>query len=218
VIPTTLRSDPGARVALELPTENGMAPRPLTVPLALILALVLTGSLAGQPRQTRMWGDLKFGMTVPEARGALPCPSKVVSRRERSPGKSVPGIRMVDVPRGALGAAPVIAAIYFEGKPESLSGVLLASSHNSTNYCDVPGHLEKQAVALLWQTFVSELKKQNGEPSSSRTAPGENSGVDSMVAIWEGAPGYPDIKILLMGSCKQIDVTVTYAPAGSGKR
>ncbi len=183
----------------------------------LLLALALASTLAAQPKQTVLCGGLKFGMSVAEARKALPYPSTAVPRRERAPGKSVPGIRRLEVPKGLLGSAPVIAAVYFEEKPDAVTGVLLISNHHSTNYCDMPGNLEKQAANLLWQTFLSELTKQNGDPNSTRSAPGEASTVNSMTAVWNGAPDSPDITLLLMGSCKGIDVTVTYRAAGASK-
>ena len=185
--------------------------------LRLLIALLLTIPLAGQQKKTVLWGGLQLGMSVSEARRALSYPSTPAPRRERVPGKSVPGTRRLDVPKGLLGAAPVIAAIYFDEKPEALTGVLLISNHTSANYCGMAGNLEKQAANLLWQTFLSELKKQNGDPTSTRSAPGEAGGVESMTASWVGAPGSPDITLLLMGSCKGIDVTVTYALPGSRK-
>ncbi len=180
---------------------------------ALLAVLLLTLPLPGQEKGTKLWGDLKFGMTVAEARKALPYKSNAPKKREQVSGKSVPGVMRLQVPKGLLGNMPVTAALYF-GEQDGLSGVLLISNHESPNYCGMAGNLEKQASTLLWQSFLSELQKQDGAPSSSRTAEGEDGGVTSRVANWSGAPESPAITLLLMGSCKRIDVTVAYTPAG----
>ncbi len=181
---------------------------------ALLAIVLLTLPLAGQEKGTKLWADLKFGMSAPEARKALPYKSNAPKKREQVPGKTVPGIRRLEVPKGVLGALPVTAALYFAEKDGGLTGVLLISNNESPNYCGMPGNLEKQAATLLWQSFLSELQKQNGAPSASRTAEGEDGGVTSRVANWSGAPGTPDVTLLLMGSCKRVDVTVAYTPAG----
>src|SRR5262249_48417825 len=183
---------------------------------ALLTVLLLTLPLPGQEKATKLWGDLKFGMTVAEARKALSYRSNAPKKREQVPGKSVPGVRRLEVPKGALGAMPVTGALYFGEGDSGLTGVLLISNHESPNYCGMPGNLEKQSATLLWQSFLSELEKQNGAPSSTRSAEGEG-GVTSQVATWSGATGAPDVTLLLMGSCKRIDATVTYAPAGFRK-
>lgn len=186
--------------------------------IAMLLVFLLTLPLMGQQKQTHMWGGLRLGMTAGEARKALPYPTRVPRKRDQVPGKSVPGLMRLHIPKGLFGTLPVTGALYFGEKGDGLTGVLLGSDHDSPNYCDMPDNLERQAAALLWKTFMGELRKQNGEPSSSRTVDGENSGVSTMLAIWRGVPGYPDIALLLTGSCKRIDVTVTYAPSGFRKR
>ena len=189
--------------------------------IALFCCFALAASLLGQQsqqKQTQLWGGLKFGMTVAEARKTLPYRSNALGKRDQVPGRSVPGVMGLRVPRGVMGAVPVTAAVYFREKGNALSGVLLASDHEGRNYCDMPGNLEKQAATLLWETFLAELKKQNGEPSSSSTEDGENSSVSTRLAVWDGNPGLADVTLLLMGSCKRIDVTVTFTPAGFRKR
>ncbi len=185
--------------------------------IALLAVVVATVPLAGQPKQNQMWADLKLGMTLAETRKALPYKSNGPKKREKVPGRSVPGVMRLQVPKGLLGNLPVTAALYF-GEQDGLSGLLLISNHESPNYCGMADNLEKQAATLLWQSFLSELQKQNGPPSSSRTAEGEGGEVTSRVANWNGASGSPDITLLLMGSCKKIDVMVTYAPAGFRKQ
>ncbi len=186
--------------------------------ILLLLVCVLTTPLPGQKQQTQMWGPLRFGMSVAEARKALPYRPDTPPKRDQIPGKSVPGTMRLHVPKALLGSIAVSAALYFGEKAEGLTGVLLVSNHANPNYCDMPGNLEKQAAALRWEVFLGELKKQNGEPTSVRTVEGEDSSVNTMLAVWDGESGSPDITLLLMGSCKRIDITVTYAPSGFRKR
>jgi hypothetical protein len=185
--------------------------------MAPIVVLLLAMPLLGQEKETQMWGGLKLGMTVAEVRKALPYRTRISGKRDQIPGKSVPGVMKLRIPKVLLGTLPVTAAIYF-GEEGDLTGALLISDHDNRNYCDTPGNLEKKAADLLWETFMAELQKQDGEPSSFRTVEGENgSTVNTKLAVWNGALEHPEIDLLLTGSCKEIDVAVTYAPPGFRK-
>src|SRR5258706_14486533 len=108
--------------------------------IALFCYFGLAAALMGQqnqPKQTQLWGGLKFGMTIAEARKTLPYRSNTLGKRDQVAGKSVPGIMGLRVPRGDMGALPVTAAVYFRENGNALSGVLVASDHESRNYCDI---------------------------------------------------------------------------------
>lgn len=186
--------------------------------VALFLVLLQSAPLPAQQKDTQMWGGLKLGMTVAEVRKALPYRTHVSRKRDQLPGKSVPGMMKLRILKATLGTLPVTAALYFGEADDGLSGALLLSDHDNANYCDTPGNLEKKAADLLWETFLAELKKQDGEPSSVRNVEGDNgSTVSTQLAVWDGAPEHPDIDLLLTGSCKEIRVVVTYAPPGFRK-